>query len=567
MVANPFSRGAVAPARPRPGPQRPNRPYDPTRRKPLPRVEPLRPPAPVRPQGPMFPGRPPLKAPFGKRLPVPAFPISPMSRWYLMKFGLRALPWLNLLLTAYDLYILYQEWNKPGGGYNCNAPNGTPERWHWGPGHCSSIATAWVNDNGAVWSVGNPWLRRTQFLSSTVTWYLQPIEVFGPFDQDPGYPEFPEEGLPVESQPLPPLEVPYPYPFAVTPSPNLPGLPTKPSEESGPGYRPRPDNPLPPEVWPPAMPVGEPGPGVTPEPGAPVVPIAAPPRPHPNSPFPEWPFPGISPEVVPGPWPSTNPGGPRPIDPNNPNLPGVVPTPRPSIDLGGDPFGPPEVTPEPGLHYPIPTPRPERERKRRFSGKKGEMWNKLLESLGGNYMEFDDFIAALYKGIPYKYRRWRGRDGVWRDRDHTSDLRAQRIYEYFDKYNVSVGLEELAKMWATDKAIGKFGQALKKRTRDLGDKGLYQGASGLGRGTPLNKQDNEVRKKLIRDRYAKTRKDREYWRYIDMGTAGWFRQKRLRPDTEIPWLRRETRHVGSSTALQSYSRRGRGKSYYSSNRG
>ena len=190
-----------------------------------------------------------------------------------------------------------------------------------------------------------------------------------------------------------------------------------------------------------------------------------------------------------------------------------------------------------------------------------------MNKFGGRYMEYDDFISALYKGIPWKFRRWRGRDGVWRDRDITSVSRAQRMWEYMEKYNVKVGIGELAKTYLTDKAFGAFGRILKERTRHLGDKGLYAGASGLGRGTPLDSREEDARKKLIREKYQRERKDREYWKYINMGEAGWFRQKRLRPDTEIPWARRETRHVGSSASGQRYNKRGRGGSYYVPSRG
>lgn len=559
MVANPFSRGLAEPARPSPGRPRPM-PYDPVRRRPLPRVEPLRLP-PAKPSGPLFPGTPRRPyIPFGR----PAIAPTPiMNRWLLWRFGLRAIPWLGLALTAYDLWVLYKEWTPDPGYRDCGREPtpGFPHyfRW-WGGGCAASVDSRYPAYMSSHWTDTHRYLAEWEpFLYD---WFplWNTMKEWGPYFEDPGW-VFPDDGtLPVEISPVPPDFVPFPYPFAPTPWPNIPYSPSRPSEEQNPNIRPRPDSPLLPDPFLPGVPPTEPGPGVHPEPHTPVRPIDTRPRPHPNSPSPVWPFPGISPDVVPGPWPDTPPVGPYP--PRQP----VAPLPVPSIDLKPTPITPnvPGVTPEPGFHYPRPPFTEEKERKRRLNGRVAGMWMDAMNKLGGTYMEYDDFIGALYKGIPWKYRRWRGRDGVWRDRDITSFDRAQQIYNYLEKYNVKVGIEELAKMYLTDKAIGKFGQALKNRTRDLGENGLFSGTRGLGSGTPLNSSDEEARKKVIREKYQRERKDREYWKYTDMGSAGWMREKRLRPDTEIPWFRRETRHTGSSVSGQKYDRRGSGQSYYSS---
>jgi len=192
---------------------------------------------------------------------------------------------------------------------------------------------------------------------------------------------------------------------------------------------------------------------------------------------------------------------------------------------------------------------------------------QFLEKLGGSYMEVDDYVGALYKGIPWKYRRWRGKDGVWRDRDITSVDRARRIGEYFNQYNIAAGLKELAQMYVTDKAFGKVGTALKRKTAELGQENLWSGARGTGADVPLNRQDEEARKKLVRERYEANKKDRYYYKTDYLETGGFFRRKVSRPDTEIPWFRRGTRHKGSAATGQTYNRRGRGNSYYASNRG
>ena len=59
----------------------------------------------------------------------------------------------------------------------------------------------------------------------------------------------------------------------------------------------------------------------------------------------------------------------------------------------------------------------------------------------GSYTEVDDTVAALYKGLPWKLRRWRGRDGVWRDRDITSVDRAKRLYQLLGQLDVQKGVK------------------------------------------------------------------------------------------------------------------------------
>lgn len=562
MVANPFNRGSPKRANPNPSPVRPNRPTDPTRRRGLPRVEPLRPPRPSRP-APLFPGTPRRPAvPFGR----PAIqPVPALMPWKLARFGLRALPWLNLALTAWDIYQLYKQWNPdPNADYLwCRDETGKPIVYRWMPGMWGCSGVSWQPEPN-VWTPATPSLVKFE-KQTPVDWIWYAMERWyyeGPPDDNI---PLPEEGLPEPViAPMPPLEVPFPFPFAPMPTPNIPFPLTRPGQEHGPGIRPRPDSPLPPEVLPPAMPPGEPGPGFSPEPGAPVRPTQ-PIKPPAHWPTPVNPFPGFPPVPNIPAWPvaPSAPGGDGIMQPGVP----VTPSPALTLDpLAPGGFIPGAVAPQPDWHFHLPPDR-DKERKRKFTASGTREWMAFLEKVGGSYMEVDDYVAALYKGIPWKYRRWRGRDGVWRDRDITSADRAFRIGQYFDQYNISAGLKELAQMYLTDKAFGKVGQALKNKTRELGNEGIWGGARGAGAGVPLNRQDEEARKKLVRERYEANKKDRFYWKTEYWETGGYLRRKVSRPDTEIPWFRRGTRHRGSGATGQSYDRRGRGNSYYSSNRG
>lgn len=259
-------------------------------------------------------------------------------------------------------------------------------------------------------------------------------------------------------------------------------------------------------------------------------------RPVPMVPMPEdnpYPYP-FAPEPFPFHPPLVRP---RPLPEPPPiirPLPGVGGPVIPSRDLSPD--GPVAA---PGRHEVRPPDGTEREKKKRMSPGASFKIYKFLNKYGGSYMELDDAVAAVYKGLPWKLRRWRGRDGVWRDRDHTSASRLKRLYSSLGQLDVEKAMIELVKDQVSDYAFGKAGNVLKNRTRELGDEGLWSGSRGLGAGTPLNSHDEEARKKLIRD--AAKKEPKRWYRVREQQADGsWRSVLKERPVMQIPWYRRQS---------------------------
>ena len=80
-----------------------------------------------------------------------------------------------------------------------------------------------------------------------------------------------------------------------------------------------------------------------------------------------------------------------------------------------------------------------------------------------------------------KKRRWRGRDGVWRDRDFGTHAKLQRIYQEMPDFDINAALNAYAKQQLLDMAIGKFGQlgneAVKRNPYYVGAQGLQSGGA------------------------------------------------------------------------------------------
>jgi len=287
-----------------------------------------------------------------------------------------------------------------------------------------------------------------------------------------------------------------------------------------------------PNGWNGVNPLEDPAPQITPlPPGMPED------NPYPY-PFAPQPFPFTPPLVRPNPQPQ-----PPPL---------IVPFPT-----GGPPSVPSiDITPggqiAPGRHEIRPPEENEREKKKRMRPDTSFKIYKFLEKYGGSYMEIDDAVAAIYKGLPWKLRRWRGRDGVWRDRDHTSTRRLERLYSSLGQLDVEKAMIELVKDQLSDKAFGMVGRHLKNKTRELGDAGLWSGARGLGQGTPLSNHDEEARKKLIRDKFKAQSDDSRWYRVREQQSDGsWRSVLKQRPNTQIPWYRQQSyydRRAGRGTA-------------------
>lgn len=207
----------------------------------------------------------------------------------------------------------------------------------------------------------------------------------------------------------------------------------------------------------------------------------------------------------------------------------------PSIDLTpGD-----ELTD--GKHERKPPDPPDREKKKRLGKSKSDRWLWVLDNIIGNFTETDDVVSAVYKGLPWKYRRWKGRDGVWRDRDANTASRLQRLYKLIGKLDVDVAVDEIIKNEMSDKAFGKVGNRLKKKTRELADEGLWGSFQGLARNpNRFNKSWEEVYKKLKTDAAKREREKGHNWYYskqYDQKTNRWVGVWKQRPMTQIPWYR------------------------------
>ena len=291
--------------------------------------------------------------------------------------------------------------------------------------------------------------------------------------------------------------------------------------------------------------------------------------------------------VIGFPWPLVEPWDVR--RPSNKPSPDVKPRarPRPRNQPRPDPYPsrPPVSRVEvPQLHVPAievgpegvsltrherrPPDDRERERKRRLTNTQSNGWMKALGFVG-TYTELDDFVAALYKSLPMKYRRWRGRDGVWRDRDHTTALRAKRLFEYIGKANIKQavdfvieGTKNVIKEELQDRLFGAIGNAGKKSAKERGEEGLWNSIQSPGQISQMAKGNAwwERRKQVEREAFeawwkagaavarplpeGKGAQARTYWDRVQdkNGNWGWVRKERGR--TEIPWYRKTARHNG-----------------------
>lgn len=252
------------------------------------------------------------------------------------------------------------------------------------------------------------------------------------------------------------------------------------------------------------------------------------------------------PTELPYPYPYSEPppvGRPRP-EPE----PAPAPGPLPSLPPGYIPaleWSPSEPGVAPVPHkIAAPTSR-EREKKKRLKPGTIPAWYKFLAKFGGSFMEIDDNVAAIYKGLPWRLRRWRGRDGVWRDRDHNTKARLERLYSSLGELNVQTAVKELIKQEASDRAWGAVGNALKQRARELGDAGLWSGLRGPGAGTPLNKSQWEAQKRLKQQEWERKLANGEYHNWYRVkeynpDTNRWEIKLKQRPVVRIPWYRKES---------------------------
>lgn len=263
------------------------------------------------------------------------------------------------------------------------------------------------------------------------------------------------------------------------------------------------------------------------------------PLPHwfePAWPFMPEPYP-LAPPIRPGarPIPRTDPD-PKPVPRPAPRLslpPGVIP----AVTIGGTSNND-RAKQGPDFHIKRrPKRRKEKERKKRLSTKLSAEWLELLKRTGARYTEMDDFISALYKGLDWKLRRWRGEDGVWRDRDHTTVGRAARIAALLGEINIQKAIHEIVKNEASDRAFAKVGQALADRAEKMG---YWRGGAGFQAGGS-NKRNLmwEAQKKAQQEKFAREYRNQFYAVRV-LKDGEWVTEYRLRPKTQIPWLRKQS---------------------------
>lgn len=236
--------------------------------------------------------------------------------------------------------------------------------------------------------------------------------------------------------------------------------------------------------------------------------------------------PGVSPQPQPQPQPRP---APRPVP-----VPVGAIAPIPSINYR------PGERPEAGYHERRPPTDHEAEKKKRLKPGTSVAWLQFMNQAVGSYTEMDDTIAALYKGLPWHLRRWRGRDGVWRDRDIRSDTRAKRLFDLLGQLDVEKAIEEVIKQELTDAAFGTVGNKLKQKAKDLGDQGLWPSATGFQTGGAKRHETWEEAYEKLRKEGAEKVKTRQYTVKIRVGPGLYRYETRTRPVTQIPWFKQES---------------------------
>ena len=171
-----------------------------------------------------------------------------------------------------------------------------------------------------------------------------------------------------------------------------------------------------------------------------------------------------------------------------------------------------------------------KERKRRLPPSKVLALGQGMMKAFGKYTEADDFIKAIYKALPWQIRRWRGRDGIWRDRHWTTDQRAGAIFQYNDQLNVAEAINNYMSDQANDAVAGKYGNMQSKQYGKVGT-----GLTGAMQGDRQKQQVwDDAEKKWKRSQPLPVR---EFKRWVKAPNGKWRLITDHRPARTIPWLR------------------------------
>ena len=281
--------------------------------------------------------------------------------------------------------------------------------------------------------------------------------------------------------------------------------------------------------------------------------------------------------------------------------------PKTPLEPDGPPFGKPDVRPRPRPRpkpKPKPKPRPdgavkdvpvlevtpdgvtvtnherkppgkhEREKKTQPLPKKyANQWMKIL-GFAGKITEFDDLVSALYNGLPSSLTRWRGRDGVWRQRDATTADRVQRLFDYVGRVDMKKAIDfavkaagEVAKNELEDLALGKLGRLQAQAGRTFNASRSH----AISKMTGFDKNSWEIRKAHEKAEFQKWWKGgakvaaplshgrgfqaRWYWatKVNKDGELSYVWTER--PKTQIPWYR-QTQKIGDRTYTRYSASRG-----------
>lgn len=190
------------------------------------------------------------------------------------------------------------------------------------------------------------------------------------------------------------------------------------------------------------------------------------------------------------------------------------PTEDPSVDI---PVGSPFPAPVPGLHPKRPPAPDEKEKKRKLDWRQTHAWLGVLEGLASKYAEVDDKTAAIYKALDWRVRRWKGRDGVWRDRDITTASRMRRIAQYVDRLSVTEMIKNMVMEETIDAIGGAIGRANK---RAIDNNPYYTGLTGMQYGQRFTKASWDEVLQSMRAEAAAKEKPRDWYRYIPIGPDG-----------------------------------------------
>lgn len=244
-----------------------------------------------------------------------------------------------------------------------------------------------------------------------------------------------------------------------------------------------------------------------------------------------WPFVGPGPQPTPAPR-SPDPeldGEPSLYDPSP--LPELGPFEQPGVEVRPD--GPPAPVP-----HPVAPPAPGvEEKKTKLKGPRVAAWWKFLEDAVGGYTETDDFFKALYDALPWQVRRWKGRDGVWRERDISTAEKINRLGQYVDLINVAKAVENYWKNQGGDKMGGRLGEFGAEAVAKASGNNLYRGAQGLQSGGRFTKKSWDDALENLRKKAAESFKPKVYYTWEKDNLGRWQRKRRVTQQGMIPWLR------------------------------